>query len=122
MEAFIVFVWFLLVLGVPVCLSSVAYYYHDSGTPAFGIIIRLIASIAMHLLISWALFLPMFIVIFAGAHTEPVGNALSMGGRFILMFVVLLHGLGGWLLCCFVALKFLFISRFLTINDIEVTL
>ena len=121
MEGLIVFVWFLLVLVLPVCLSSVAYYYHDSGTPAFGIIIRLIASIAIHLLISWALILPMFIVIFAGAHTEPVGNALSMSGRFILMFVVILHGIAGWLLCCFVALKFIFLSRYFAINDVEAT-
>jgi len=120
MEALIVFTWVILVFLVPVCLVSVAYYDHETGTPAFKMIVRTVFAIAVHLMISWALLFPMFLVIFAGAHTEPVGNALSGGERLFLASIVFLQAVAGWLLCCLVALRFVGSSIIFRSNNHEI--
>lgn len=117
MEALIVFSWAILVFLIPVCLISTAYYHHETGTPAFKIIVRTVFAIAVHVMICRALLVPIFLVLFAGAHTEPVGNALSGSQRLFLAFVVFLHAVAGWLLCCLIALKMLGLSRVISRRD-----
>ncbi len=111
MEALIFFLWVLIVFATPFALITVTYIFFTAGSKGFEILLRLVVSLAIHGLVTYLLLWPMFIVIFAGAHTEPVGEALSIWGRVVFFGFDIIHVIIGWLLCSFIALKFIGIPR-----------
>jgi hypothetical protein len=83
MEMLIFLVWVIMLLALPVAYLIGCYIgYTDTNNKTF-----VVASFSLSIVIHAALFYPylylMFYMIFAGAHTEPVGNALDLKGRLI---------------------------------------
>ena len=50
-----------------------------------------ILGLIVHIGIVACTFYPMFILIYAGAHTSPVGNALNLKGRLLFISIELLY-------------------------------
>ena len=111
MELLIIFVWLALVIAVFPVMISVAYYLFVRGANMFEVTVRLISAFIAHALVTGLFGFPMVGTLFIGAHSEPAGNVLSWEGKSVLITIVLIHALIGWLLCSFVALKFIGIPR-----------
>lgn len=97
MEAFIVLSWFLLMLGFPLAFVVAAYNAYIWGMKVSELLARVMLAMIVYGLLTALLFYPVLLVIFAGAHTEPVGNALAPKEEAILFLIVVMYGGVGWL-------------------------
>jgi len=102
MEAVIFLAWFGLVWGIPIALIVSGYKVHIEGAKKIDIFAKLTFGFIVHLVLTAAMFPLMFIMIFAGAHTEPIGDALTVGGKLFYISAVSFHAVVGWLLCSFI--------------------
>jgi Na+/H+-translocating membrane pyrophosphatase len=99
MEGLIVIIWFLLLIGIPLALIITGYYKHVGGAQVSEIIGKLAIGFIVHIILTVVSFPFMFFVIFAGAHTNPVGQALNLKETLFYWAIVLIYGVAGWLLC-----------------------
>jgi len=102
MEVVIFLVWLCLVWGIPLSLIVSAYKVYIDGVKKIDILAKLAFGFIVHLVLTFAMFPLIFIMIFAGAHTEPVGNALTFLGKILYICAVSFHTFVGWLLCSFI--------------------
>jgi hypothetical protein len=102
MEAIIFLVWVLEVIALPVIFISVAYYVFVPGSKAVTLLGKLVLAIILYLAATFLMIYPMFVMIYAGAHSKPVGEALSFNGRLTIVGLVFLYSVTGWLLSSFV--------------------
>lgn len=99
MEPYIPIFWFLLVLIIPLAFLVTAYKNYIDGIRVSDIILKLVVAFIGYISTT-AVTLPfMFIIIFAGAHSEPLGNAIDLKGEIFSLTLVLVYAVIGWLLC-----------------------
>lgn len=99
MELFIFIIWLILLFIIPLALIVTSYCKYINGGQPFDIVLTLTLGFFIHIIIS-AFTIPfMFIMIYAGAHSDPVGNGLRLEGKFIYAIGLLIYGGVGWLLC-----------------------
>lgn len=111
MEQILFGLWFLLFLTMPVVFAATAYYRYmrdGKGAEAFGL---WLAAISGYVVLT-GLFIPfLFIIVFAGAHSNPVGQALTTEGLVLFLASILIYAAVGWLLCSMIN-KSLILPRF----------
>jgi hypothetical protein len=111
MEVLIAIIWFLLSLAIPLALIITSYDKYLNGGRVFEIVARLILSFILYFCITIGTSWLMFLMIFVGAHTDPVGEALSFKGRLLYCAVLFFYAFIGWLLCSIVNGRFIKPSR-----------
>jgi len=102
MELVIFLAWFCSVCGISLALIVSGYRIHVEGAKTIDIVAKLTFGFIVHSVLTVTMFPLMFIMIFAGAHTVPVGNALTVAGKIFYVCAIALHAFAGWLLCSFV--------------------
>lgn len=102
MESFIVLCWFLLVLIIPFALLIIGYISYLREAKILEIILKLLLCLLIYFCLTMVAIPFMFIVVFAGAHSNPVGQALDTKGEILYSVFVFAFGIIGWLLCSFV--------------------
>ncbi len=107
METLIFLLWMLFVFANPVAFVVVGYCASIPGKHAFGIIGKGIVAFLVHIFLSFLTLTPIFIMVFAGAHSEPAGQALDIKGRLVLFAIAIGLGISGWLSSSFVYGKFI---------------
>ena len=86
----------------PVAFIVLSYMRFGRETALVAILARLTASIVLYLAASYLMLCPMFTMIFAGAHIDPVGNSLSVLGKILIASLVFVYGVFNYLLASFV--------------------
>ena len=99
MEQIIVIIWFLLVLAIPLAFLVTSYSRYISGEKVSELLGKLLVSLIVYISLTVILLPFMFLVIFAGAHTKPVGEVLNLREELFYWVIVLIYALTGWLLC-----------------------
>jgi len=102
MEPFIPLIWFLFVFAIPLAFLVTGYISYVNGTKSSEIILKLFVAFLGYVCITAATFPFMFIIVYVGAHTKPVGNALDLKSEIIYFAMILAYVIIGWLLCSFV--------------------
>lgn len=102
MEPFIPLIWFLFLLLIPLSLLVIGYISYLNEVKVSEIILKLFLAFLGYFFITFLTFWFMFILIFAGAHTNPVGHVLDTKGKIFYSVMVFGYGFIGWLLCSFV--------------------
>jgi hypothetical protein len=92
----------ILLLGIPLGLIITGYCKYKDGGHPFGIVLTIVLGLFIHMIVLGFSIPFVFILAFAGAHTIPVGNALTLAGIFIYAIGLLLYRVIGWLLCSLV--------------------
>ncbi len=93
MEPLIFVFWILLVAGVPLMLIVSAFIGYRKNSDALAAAGFFTLGLIVHVTLVAITFWWMFFLIFAGAHTEPVGNALSTFGRILWLTIEILYAL-----------------------------
>lgn len=83
MEPLIFMLWMVLTVAVPLMLLTSAFVGYRRGSDVFVAICLFVFGIIVHVGLVAVTFWFMFILIYAGAHTDPPGNALSWFGRIV---------------------------------------
>ncbi len=102
MEPFIPLIWFLFVLIIPTAFLVTGFISYINGVKTSEIIVKLFAAFLAYICMTAATFPFMFFVVYAGAHTKPVGNSLDLKGEIIYFAIILAYTIIGWLLCSFI--------------------
>ena len=102
MEIFIPLLWFLIVIGLPIALLVTGYIAYTGGVKTSEIIAKQALAFLIYCLITFAISWFMFILISAGAHSEPVGQVLDWRGKVFYSALVFTYGVTGWFLCSFI--------------------
>jgi hypothetical protein len=102
MEVLIGMVWFLLFLTIPVALMTTSYIRYVNGGRVSEIIATSLLSFILYIFVTIGTGWFIFLMIFAGAHTNPVGQALNFQGKLIFCGIVVFYAFLGWLLCSIV--------------------
>lgn len=102
MEPIIFLIWAGLVLLVPLALAVSAYIGLRSGIELSRIIGMTIIGLIIHGSVVCMTFFLMFLMIFGGAHTEPVGNALSYPVRIVYLAIELFYAVAAFSFCSLV--------------------
>lgn len=103
MEALIALAWIIILVLIFLGITTAAYFAHIRGDNLLIVILpKLIVAIGVYLISSFIMMWPMFLMIYAGAHTEPVGSAFSLKGRLLMLGFVFVYAVLGWLACSFV--------------------
>lgn len=105
METLIILIWFLLVLLNPFAFFVTSYISYLKENQISHIIVSLLVSLLIHIGLTTATTPFMFIVIFAGAHTNPTGNALDWKGKLIFLGIDLVFIISGLLLSSLILQK-----------------
>lgn len=116
MEPFIPIIWFLLVLLTPVAFVTTACISLVNGAKLSDVVLKLGFAFLVYVCMTAAYIPLMFIMVFAGAHSEPVGNALDLKGEIFSGFLVFVYGAAGWLLCSLISGKLIKPRQILDIN------
>ena len=103
MEGILVAFWLLAALVLPIGLVVSGYVGYCSGRNLGLILVSFIIAFIAYVPLSLIWLEINFVVVYAGAHTDPVGDALSRLGELFLLAFNLLYLAIGWLLCSFVA-------------------
>lgn len=99
MEVFIFIIGFFLVLLIPTAFIATACITYINGTKLSEVILKSFLALVIYVCVTVAFIPLMFAIVFAGAHSEPVGNALNLKGEIFYSFLVLAYAVSGWLLC-----------------------
>ncbi len=102
MEVFIPLFWFLMVIGLPIALLVTSYVAYTGGVKISEIIAKSALAFLVYCLITIVVSWFMFLLIFAGAHSEPVGQVLDWKGKIFYSGLVFIYSIIGWLLCSFI--------------------
>lgn len=60
-------------------------------------------GLVVHVLLVGLTFMPMFFLVYAGAHTKPAGNALGMAGRIIWLSIEIAYVVLAFSIVSFIA-------------------
>ena len=102
MEFFIKLIWFLFVLAFPIVFLVVGYVSYINGTKLSEIILKLFVALIGYVCITGVTFPFIFVVVYAGAHSNPVGNSLDLKGKIVYFAMIFAYLIIGWLLCSFI--------------------
>ena len=102
METTIFLLWIFLLASVPLALVVAIYigFGKFQNDPNRTVIAGFIFF--LHLLFSALSLFPMFVLVFAGAHTQPEGNALDVKARLLWLFIEFLYGFCAFSICTWV--------------------
>ena len=103
MEPLIVFIWLGLVAGTPVTFLVACFVAYRRNVSANRIIAGLPLTVIIHFVIAYATLFPMFIVLYAGAHTVPVGQVLSWPARLIILGLELTYAILVFSICTYLS-------------------
>jgi len=98
MEGLLAIIWFFIVLAFPLSLFVSAYVVHVRGLKFIDIAAKLVLGFIVYGFFSIGTGLLLSFMIFVGAHTEPVGQALGTKGRVLVAGILVLFALTGWLM------------------------
>ncbi len=101
METFIPIIWFLFLLVIPFALLVIGYISYLSEAKISEILLKLFLAFLGYFFITSVTIPFMFVLVFAGAHSKPVGHTLDTKGEILYSAIVLGYGFIGWLLCSF---------------------
>lgn len=90
MEPIIIVFWFLLIPIIPLFLI-VAVFVELRGARDFNRIGIAVLALFVHILAVCLTFFPMFVVVYAGAHTKPAGQALDFASRLFVCSIEILY-------------------------------
>ena len=90
MEPLIVFFWFLLLVAIPLFLIVSVYVELRAARDSKRLWVAGI-GLVVHILLVCLTFFPMFLIIYIGAHTNPVGEVLSYATRLIILSAEVLY-------------------------------
>ena len=93
MEPLILLFWCLLVVGVPIALFVATFVGIRQKVDFVSVSGGFVIGFSIHVIIVGLTFLPMFIVVYAGAHTEPVGNELNLVERLLFVSLEVIYSL-----------------------------
>ena len=99
MEMLILIIWFLSAIGIFLGLIATAYVAYVRGDKPLDIAAKLVLGLIVYGLFTVGMATVLGFVVFIGAHTEPVGNALDTKERIIVVLMVVLYSVVGWLMC-----------------------
>jgi hypothetical protein len=80
----------------------ISYIAYIDGMKMSEIIGKLALSFLVYCVITLVAFWFMFLLIFAGAHTKPVGQALTWKEEIFYCGLIFIYSIIGWLLCSFI--------------------
>lgn len=103
MEPLVIFIWVLLVFGAPLALAAACFVGYRRDVSAIRIIAGLPTSILVHLVLAYLTLFPMFFVLYAGAHSEPVGQVLSWPTRIVFLGIEVAYAFLVFSICTFLA-------------------
>ncbi len=91
MELIIFLIWCFIVVAVPIALLVGAFIgVRQKADPIFAIGGAVI-GLFVHIAIVAGTFFLMFLLIYTGAHTSPLGNALNWRGRLLYLLIEILY-------------------------------
>ncbi len=105
MQTAIIFLWSLLVLLTPIAFFVVAYISYLKKNNVSQIIASLVISLIIHICLTAVTIPLIFIAVFSGAHSNPVGNSLDWKGKSIYFCIDLVFIISGWLLSSLILQK-----------------
>ena len=108
MEMLIFMTWVILVFLLPVSYIVTAYIAQMQEKNIGIIIGGVFLAFFVHIILTVIYLQLMFIMVFAGAHTEPVGNALDTRGRLLYCGLVAFYAFSGWCFCSLIYQRFIF--------------
>jgi len=85
--------------SVPMFLLVAAFIGLRSDGDKSTIIAGAVLGFIIHLIIVCFSSFPLFLVVYVGAHTNPVGQALSWSGRLIAFAIEVLYGFFALVFC-----------------------
>ena len=102
MEVPLILIWSLLVAVIPFVFIALSYFRFGRETALVAILGRLFVSFVGYVGTTFLMSFVMFGVIYAGAHTKPVGNALDLTSKLAIGFLVFLYALANYFLSSFI--------------------
>lgn len=99
MELAIVFFWLILLVGTPILLTIAAWVGYGNGVKPIWFVLGFIGSIVTHLVVGYFTLTVAFIILYAGAHSDPPGHALTWQARSIFIGVEILYLLATFSVC-----------------------
>jgi hypothetical protein len=91
-----------MVIGLPVAFLVTGYVAYTGGVKTSEIIAKLALAFLVYSLVTFVISWFMFILIFAGANSKPVGQVLDWRGKVFYSALVFTYGVTGWFVCSFV--------------------
>ncbi len=99
MEPLIFLLWCCLVIAIPIALIVATFVGIRRNADFIAVIGGLVIGLLVHVVAIALTFFPMFVVIYAGAHTTPPGNALDLKARLVFLSLEIFYLLIA-LSCC----------------------
>jgi hypothetical protein len=102
MESLVFMLWCVMAGIFPISFLVLSYIRFGRETALIAILARLTPSFFVYFIASFLILQPMFVMLFAGAHAEPVGNSLTDAGKSLITSLVVVYGIVNYLLASFV--------------------
>ena len=99
MERFIFLIWIILLFALPLAFIVTGFCKYINGGQPFDIFLKILTGLIIHIFIAIFTVPFMFIMVYGGAHSEPVGEALNSEVKLIYYIGLLIYCVVGWLLC-----------------------
>jgi hypothetical protein len=99
MEPLILFVWVVLLLGTPMAFIGSTGAAIQKGKEKGTAIGLCVFCILVHILIAFLTLFPIFVMMMAGAHSEPVGNGLNTFGRVLFITLEVAYAFASIAIC-----------------------
>lgn len=103
MEPLIFIVWLLLIVGVPIALIVASFVGLRGGSESRPVVAVALVTLLLHVVCVGFSVIPMFVLMYAGAHTDPRGQALSTSGRILFISIEALYATAAFSLCTYLA-------------------
>ena len=97
------FIWLLLIVGVPLALIVATFIAFRSNIDPFRIIAGASLGLILHILCVYLSIFPMLVMMMAGAHDKSPGEALNWLQRSIYVLIEIGYGLFAFSYCSYLS-------------------
>lgn len=87
MEMLLILIWGFVTLGFPLALIVATYIGSVRSVPSSRFIVGWGIGLGLHFVAVCLSFYPIFLIIYIGAHTNPVGTALTWPVRLVVLAI-----------------------------------
>ncbi len=97
MVGLIVIIWFLLVVAIPLGLIVTAYVAFVRDRNLLFVVPTFVGALFVYVLVTVWMLEPMFIIVYAGAHSDPNGQGMDIWAILLLLTLDFGFAIFGWL-------------------------
>lgn len=102
MDVLLVFIWFLLAVGIPLSFIASSYFVYVRGAQPLNIFSKLILALIVYGFLTFGTGFLAGLVLMLGAHSNPIGSVLGIREFVVGVVLLLVYLAAAWLMCSFI--------------------